>query len=402
MEQIFIYSRRYCGCQATGWVRTEDYEKRRKQNGSLANAMATSGAAVSAMISTSALQRLLMIALNLNLGQWVQNPKGHGRQRLALPGRLVLDWYRRPSKDGKFCFVCDGGFTDNLGIFTLLRRRCRLILAMDAGCDGKHQFEDLSRIVRAARVHLGIHIVRKRNKRGKDRDLVDMDTALLNLKNDGLCQQHFVVAKIQYPPDESRPESEGWLVYMKSSLTGDESADILGYRSKVAEFPHESTMDQFYESARLETYRQLGVHIGRTTLKKLFPVDKDHWDKPSLSLRSLEKHLGPAAKMSDTRRMITQVTGIASTLKTAQSALEPLRTRIASARALPVIIRGEEHADAQSSAQTDPNSQGSISGQDTERELRGTTGQEDKPEVSPETQAASTKGTGENEQTPKN
>jgi hypothetical protein len=379
MEQIFMYSRRYCGCQATGWVRTEHYEQRRAHNGSLANAMALSGAAVSAMMSTSAPQRLLMLALNLNLGQWVQNPKGHGRKSRALPARLVLDWYRRPSEDGKFCFVCDGGFTDNLGIFTLLRRRCRLIIAMDAGCDGKHQFEDLSRIVRAARVHLGIRIVRKKNKRDNDRDLVDMDTELLHLKNDGLCQQHFIVAKIQYPQDENGQKAEGWLVYMKSSLTGDESADILGYRSKVRDFPHESTMDQFYESARLETYRQLGVHIGRTTLKKLFPVNGDHWYAPSLSLRILENYLSPSMEMSNSERMVAQVTGIATSLKATQSAIEPLRARMVATGTLPVTVGGIEGVGGRSAGPPPLNED-----HEAEREMKGVVETEDKPEVSAE------------------
>ena len=397
MEQIFMYSRRYCGCQATGWVRTEDYEARRAQNGSLANAMALSGAAVSAMMSTSAPQRLLMLALNLNLGQWVQNPKGRGRQYRALPLRLALDWYRRPSKDGKFCFVCDGGFTDNLGIFTLLRRRCRLIIAMDAGCDGKHQFEDLSRIVRAARVHLGIRIVRKRTKRDKERDLVDMDTELLHLKNDGLCQQHFIVAKIQYPQDETGQKAEGWLVYMKSSLTGDESADILGYRNKVPEFPHESTMDQFYESARLETYRQLGVHIGRTTLRKLFPVDGDHWCEPSLSLRILENYLSPPQKMSESERMIAQVTGIASSLKSTQSAFEPLRAGIGATGALPVVVERRRRVDVEDPGRASP---GYLSGdQEAQHEMGDTIESEDRPNASAEEKKDEVETTGEDEQT---
>lgn len=317
MEQIFIYSRHYCGCQATGWARTEHYEQRRNQNVSLANAMALSGAAVSALMSKSATQRILMLALNLNLGQWVPNPKVSRRHFGAFPASLVRDWYRRPSVDGRFCFISDGGFTDNLGVFTLLRRRCRLIVAMDAGCDGKHQFEDLGRIVRAARVHLGVRIVRQ-EANGRP---VDMDTALLHLDEKGLCKEHHLVAKILYPKDETGLGLEGWLVYMKSSLTGDESTDILGYRDKVADFPHETTVDQFYEPARMETYRQLGMHIGRTTLTKLFADKGPLWDQPSLPLGHLAAHLGPVKEWSDESRIVEQATDIAESLKSIETAL---------------------------------------------------------------------------------
>lgn len=349
MEQVFMYSKLYCGCQMTGWMKTGEYQLRSGQVVSLANAMALSGAAVSAQMCKSAPERLLMIALNLNLGQWVPNPKNPSKGSRAWPLRLVFDWTRRPAENARFCFVSDGGFTDNLGIFTLLRRRCRLILAFDAGSDAKHQFEDLGRIVRAARVHLGIHIV-ARNTRGEE---VDIETILVHPDERGMCKEHFIVAKVFYPANGDQPETSGWLVYMKSSLTGDESVDILGYRSRIVNFPHETTADQFYDSARMETYRQLGLHIGRMTLNKLFP--QTHRTGTVLSVALLDENSMLGAQITNEEHMLDRATKAVASLEAMQvrlgdlaalrpifkwqSALEELRAAITEEHGVPVDLR---------------------------------------------------------------
>ena len=53
------------------------------------------------------------------------------------------------------------------------------------------------------------------------------------------------------------------MLYLKSSLTGDEPADVIEYRSQFPEFPHQSTGDQFFSESQFESYRRLGLHIVR-------------------------------------------------------------------------------------------------------------------------------------------
>ena len=55
---------------------------------------------------------------------------------------------------------------------------------------------------------------------------------------------------------------KGVLVYIKTSLTGDESEDLLAYRRGKPDFPDESTADQFFDEAQFESYRKLGEHVG--------------------------------------------------------------------------------------------------------------------------------------------
>jgi hypothetical protein len=51
------------------------------------------------------------------------------------------------------------------------------------------------------------------------------------------------------------------LLYLKATVTGDESPDVAHYHATRPEFPHESTGDQFFDEAQWESYRQLGEHL---------------------------------------------------------------------------------------------------------------------------------------------
>jgi hypothetical protein len=99
----------------------------------------------------------------------------------------------------------------------------------------------------------------------------------------GRSRSHCVVGSITYPETEagyaagaSGPTGEsgpgpatGWLLYLKSSLTGDEPEDVHQYRATSAAFPHESTADQFFSESQFESYRQLGLHAVLTTFENV-------------------------------------------------------------------------------------------------------------------------------------
>lgn len=55
--------------------------------------------------------------------------------------------------------------------------------------------------------------------------------------------------------------AQGLLLYMKLSVTGNEPEMIRRYRLVHPDFPHESTLDQFFNEEQFEAYRQLGVHV---------------------------------------------------------------------------------------------------------------------------------------------
>ena len=72
---------------------------------------------------------------------------------------------------------------------------------------------------------------------------------------DKLTKKHFAVGRILYP---DRPWQKSWLLVIKNTVTGKESAPIRNYRKKSPTFPHETTADQFFTEEQFEVYRSLG------------------------------------------------------------------------------------------------------------------------------------------------
>jgi hypothetical protein len=140
-----------------------------------------------------------------------------------------------------FVNISDGGHIENLAIYELLRRRCRLVIAVDAECDSQMNCPSLATVIRYAQIDLGLEI--------------DIDLAPLRLKSDGLVADHWTVGTIDYGSGE-----RGTLLYVKSSLTGDEPQYVTDYRRRFPTFPHESTADQFFNETQFESYRALGFH----------------------------------------------------------------------------------------------------------------------------------------------
>src|SRR5207244_11435260 len=59
-------------------------------------------------------------------------------------------------EEGKFIYLSDGGHFENLGIYELVRRRCRFIVACDAEEDHLFGFGGLGNAIEKCRGDLGI------------------------------------------------------------------------------------------------------------------------------------------------------------------------------------------------------------------------------------------------------
>jgi hypothetical protein len=82
-------------------------------------------------------------------------------------------------------------------------------------------------------------------------------SAIRNRDEQGNSESHFAVGRIRY--DLVDPQiPEGMLLYLKSSLTGNEPADVLRYKAQHKEFPHQTTADQWFNESQFESYRTLG------------------------------------------------------------------------------------------------------------------------------------------------
>jgi hypothetical protein len=229
---------------------------------------------------------------NIRLDYWLRFP---GRSAIPFlswkPGPTYLAKQLLGQVDEKSTYInlSDGGHIENLAIYELLRRRCKFIVAIDGECDPKITCGSLLTLINFAKIDFGIEI-KFAYAGGLDRlkpwsthttSLVEKHSAATaESKADAktttdtpdisspMLPYHFALARIEYPatvPDG--PKSFGWLLYLKSSLTGNEGPNIAYYRSKYRAFPHESTADLFYDEEQFEAYRSLGHHIAEDVLR---------------------------------------------------------------------------------------------------------------------------------------
>jgi hypothetical protein len=67
----------------------------------------------------------------------------HGSRCAAARGGIGHDDDQSP-----YIYLSDGGHFENMGLFEMVLRRCRLIIATDGGADPDYKFEDLGNAVR--------------------------------------------------------------------------------------------------------------------------------------------------------------------------------------------------------------------------------------------------------------
>jgi len=234
----------YCGAQDTP---------------TLGQAIAVSGAAASPNMGyhTSPLVAFLLTVFNVRLGWWFPNPDKQRTVQKGSPtfsmGPLVQELFGSAGEQAGFLNLSDGGHFDNLGIYELVRRRCRVIIASDAECDPALAFGSLGNVIRICAVDFGAKI--------------DIDvTSIRTHPNTGVSTSHCAVGKIHYSDG-----TEGYLIYMKSSMTADAETAVLEYKASHPDFPHETTADQFFSDDQFESYRMLGRSIAARTFRDIDP-----------------------------------------------------------------------------------------------------------------------------------
>ena len=69
---------------------------------------------------------------------------------------------------------------------------------------------------------------------------------------------------IHYPADSNgATPPAGTLIYVKASIpdASEVPAHVHNYAKENADFPHQTTIDQFFDDAQFEAYRALGHHV---------------------------------------------------------------------------------------------------------------------------------------------
>jgi hypothetical protein len=319
-SDYFLLSPMFCGSKLTAYVPTSKYHDYQKMT--LPAAVTISAAAVNPGmgIYSSKLLSIVMTIFNARLGFWITNPLKVDKSRAFVwwPIYFFKELLGRIGTDNKMVNISDGGHIENLGVYELLRRNCRLIVAFDAGEDKNYGFSDLNNLLIRARNELGLEI--------RFREDQQPEKLLRPEPSQVYSKQRYAIADIyQWWVDEKiikddkevpnirnfdEPQKVGTFVYVKSSVLApygkpylSEKEDYLKYgtyKYKIyhPDFPHEPTSDQFFDEIQWEAYYQLGQYIGADVLGlKDLEGYKDQV-APDFSVNQLIQHFdAPKAKV---------------------------------------------------------------------------------------------------------
>jgi hypothetical protein len=272
----FIISPLFVGSTATGWQSTADYVAK---NGplTLPSSVAASGAAASASagyigtgITRNRLVSAVMSLLSIRLGLWVGNPFHKERRKVLRiptflnPGLVSGIFQQAHTHDSGYIELTDGGHFENLALYELVRRRLKVILIVDAEADPKISLASLVSATRRIEEDFGAtlefedgmgptQLMMYPPKRGYPAD-VRYATA------------PFMLGKLTYRHEK---EKEGHLIYIKSTLIEQMDFTTAGYLASNPDFPHQSTVDQFFDSAQFDAYRCLGYESATAAITAL-------------------------------------------------------------------------------------------------------------------------------------
>ena len=327
-SDYFLLSPFFCGSKLTNYVstkQTRDYDRM-----TLPAAVTISAAAVNPGMGmySNRLLGLLTTLFNARLGFWTLNPLRKTSSRLVWwPIYFLRELSLNFGTSNKMLNISDGGHIENLGVYELLRRKCRLIIAIDAGADPEFQFMDLENLTIRARNELGLDLHFREGQIPEE--------TMRPKPSHGYSERRFSVADIRQTWEEQMisygsnkqvevlinyganpkvnkprikiketgqvsllPEEKkevlrkvnriiqqkiaidckvGTFVYVKSSVTAPAGKPAIAdkgsleygtYKYKIYHpaFPHEPTSDQFFDPTQWESYYQLGQFIAADVL----------------------------------------------------------------------------------------------------------------------------------------
>lgn len=253
----FTASPLHCGNGILGYRPSGEYGG--KSGISLGTALAISGAAASPNMGyySSPAITFIMTLFNARLGSWFGNPRRKSWRDSGPHSAfdsIIREALGLTNESSPYIYLSDGGHFENLGLYEMVRRRCRYIVVLDGGGDPEYHYEALGNALRKIRIDMKVPI-----------------DFLPPYSSPGETpKSRCAVAEIRYK--EIDPELEnGYLVYIKPVVLASDNADVTAYQAAHPAFPHESTGNQWFNESQTESYRMLGVRSVLETFKK-------HWD----------------------------------------------------------------------------------------------------------------------------
>ena len=228
-----------------------------------------------------------MTLLNIRLGYWILNPRIYEKS-VSMMDKIAA-WFgenllrRSPTLWPFYNFaelfgnmnlnririnLSDGGHIENMAVFELLRRKCKLIIASDAGADPDYTFSDLRNLLMRARNELEIAIEFSEDQ--------DPEKIIRPNLMTGYSQRSYAIGEIyELTETEGVKILIGHFVYVKASVTTQSiklppdkrENEFYSYKNYHLDFPHESTVDQFFDEVQWQAYETLGEEIANDLFK---------------------------------------------------------------------------------------------------------------------------------------
>jgi hypothetical protein len=262
----------HVGGSIHGWECSGSYERKNREI-SLATAIAASGAAANANSgyagggpTRNRFVSLVLTLFNIRLGVWVRRPSASVWRNVVKATPFFPNLWYGPFAQGykttnAFVEISDGGHFENLGIYELVRRRVDLIIALDGEADPTTSLPAL--ISAARRIEEDFRATLTFDTPVDE--LIPTPPAEARYPGDArFAKSPCAKATIKYLDDPTKITT---LIYIKATLTDQMSFTTRGYRARHADYPNESTANQFYYPEQFDAYRELGQTCARTALK---------------------------------------------------------------------------------------------------------------------------------------
>ena len=260
-----------------------EYYRYWKYNGrepmTMHTAVAVSGAAVDSFVVTGSAPKILLSAFNMDIGYYVRNPNpeittGTRALHAMLPFPAYLTHRYNKDGNGIKIYLTDGGHSENLGAYSLVKRLCKTVIIVDAEHDPGYTFEAYRVLKEGIKTDMRAEF-----------SVPEIEKAIQSRVFDS--SRPIMQGRISFFPVEVGPgtakDIDIDVYYVKLSVDpqkirdyGNPLRDENWYGENINqyfdrygnEFPQQATSDLSYDKAQFLAYRELGERLITNYLKK--------------------------------------------------------------------------------------------------------------------------------------
>lgn len=209
-------------------------------------------------------QDILLNFTNMNMGYYLTNPRSSALRQIIhkfLPWPIyMIDDYI--SDVATSIYLTDGGHSDNLAVYSLIRRGVKHIYISDAEQDGNSIFEAAKRLKRTLEKY-DLELSFDQKKKPLQVLFSDNNSVFKATVTDKNITRNLPKIDITY----IKLSILGKNNHASSTENGEIPYTVKSYMEENQEFPHQSTTDIFYSPEQFKAYRDLGYMLTKSICK---------------------------------------------------------------------------------------------------------------------------------------